>query len=71
MKMNSLTKGGWPIMILTYDPQMNSFLVEVKKKSNIFYQLIKKKSFSVLKDKKQFVIGLIKYEDLEFDFIDE
>jgi len=58
-------------MILTYDPKMNSFLVEVKKKSNIFYQLIKKKSFNVLKDKKQFVIGLIEYEDLEFDFVDE
>jgi len=58
-------------MILTYDPKMNNFLVEVKKKSNIFYQLIKKKSFSVLKDKKQFVIGLIEYEDLEFDFIEE
>jgi len=71
MKLDSLIKGGWPIMILTYDPKMNNFLVEVKKKSNIFYQLIKKKSFSVLKDKKQFVIGLIEYEDLEFDFIEE
>ncbi len=71
MKLDSLIKGGWPIMILTYDPKMNNFLVEVKKKSNIFYQLIKKKSFSVLKDKKKFVIGLIEYEDLEFDFIDE
>ncbi len=56
-------------MILTYDPKMNSFLVEVQKKSSLFYQLIKKKSFSVLKDKKKFVIGLIEYEDLEFDFI--
>ena len=71
MKLDSLIKGGWPIMILTYDPKMNNFLVEVKKKSNIFYQLIKKKSFSVLKDKKKFVIGLIEYEDLEFDFVDE
>lgn len=58
-------------MILTYDPKINSFLVEVKKASDIFYQLIKKKSFSVLKDKKEFVIGLIEYEDLEFDFIKE
>lgn len=58
-------------MILTYDPKINSFLVEVQKTSDIFYQLIKKKSFSVLKDKKEFVIGLIEYEDLEFDFIKE
>ncbi|MFO7814973.1 MAG: hypothetical protein R6V14_04465 [Halanaerobiales bacterium] len=58
-------------MVLTYDPQMNSFLVEVKKKSNLFYQIISKKSFSLLKEKKQFVIGLIEYEDLKFDFFEE
>ncbi len=55
-------------MIISFDPQLNGFLVEVKKKSDLFYQLIKKKSFDLLENKNKFIIGFIEYEDVEFDF---
>jgi len=55
-------------MIISFDPKLNGFLVEVKKKSDLFYQLIKKKSFDLLENKNKFIIGFIEYEDVEFDF---
>jgi len=55
-------------MILTFEPKADGFLVEVKKKSDLFYQLIKKKSFDLLENKQSFIIGFIDSKDSEFEF---
>ncbi|HKL13011.1 MAG TPA: hypothetical protein VJ907_05340 [Halanaerobiales bacterium] len=55
-------------MIISFDSKLDGFFVEVKKKSDLFYQLIKKKSFDLLENKNKFIIGFIDYDDVEFEF---
>ena len=55
-------------MIISFDSKLDGFFVEVKKKSDLFYQLLKKKSFDLLENKNKFIIGFIDYDDVNFEF---
>ena len=55
-------------MILNFDAKLDKFIIKVKKKNSLFYQLLRKKSFKIIKEQKKIITGIIDFDDLKFDF---
>ena len=57
-------------MDVIFDQDLNQAIVTVKNE-NMATQLLMKKSFKLLKSTGKYIMGLLDYEDLVFDFKDE
>lgn len=57
-------------MDVIFDQDLNQAIVTVKDE-NMATQLLMKKSFKLLKSTGKYIMGLLDYEDLVFDFRDK